>query len=155
MKKIPKKNYYILALLMIATIVFTIFIFNVYRDNKTISEFYNYSNKITSKEFDEYLTENPDVIIYISDKYDLTHEEFEKDFQRKITKLNLKNNLIYLDKSSLNKNFLKKLKQEYELDINKKKMPVIIVVLDKKIINVVYVGQASNVETIIQYEDFE
>ena len=44
------------------------------------------------------MTENADVIIYISDKYDLTHESFEKKLQKKIDNLNIKENLIFLDK---------------------------------------------------------
>ena len=52
-----------------------------------MSNFYEYSNKIKPQEFDEYMTENSDFMIYISDKYDLTYEEFENNFKDKIEKI--------------------------------------------------------------------
>ena len=89
MRQIPKKNYYILVVLLVVTILLTLSLSYVYRNKeKLVSNFYEYSSKIKPQEFDEYMTENSDFMIYISDKYDLTYEEFENNFKDKIEKLN-------------------------------------------------------------------
>lgn len=156
MRQIPKKNYYILVVLLVVTILLTLSLSYVYRNKeKLVSNFYEYSNKIKPQEFDEYMTENSDFIIYISDKYDLTYEEFENNFKDKIERLNLKNNLIYMDKNDINKEFLNKLKKEYNINIEIKDIPIVIVVIDNKVIKNVSVNTDSNVDTLIEYEVFE
>lgn len=156
MNEIPKKNYYILLGLILGTIFLTLSLSYIYiNKDKTISNFYMYSNKITSEEFDEYIIENPNLIVYISDKYNLSYEDFEKKFEKKINELNLKDNLVYIDKSSLSKKFLSDLEKKYNLNINRKKLPIIIVISDKRIIKTIFVEPTSDVETIIDYEVFE
>lgn len=156
MRQIPKKNYYILVVLLIVTVLLTLSLSYVYRNKeKLVSNFYEYSNKIKPQEFDEYMIENSDFIIYISDKYDLTYEEFESSFKEKLEKLNLKNNLIYIDKNDIDKEFLNKIKKEYNINIEIKDMPIIIVVVDNKVIKNVSVDTDSNVDTLIEYEVFE
>ena len=156
MRQIPKKNYYILVVLLAVTILLTLSLSYVYRNKeKLVSNFYEYSSKIKPQEFDEYMTENSDFMIYISDKYDLTYEEFENNFKDKIEKLNLKNNLIYMDKNDINKEFLNKLKKEYNINIEIKDKPIVIVVIDNKVIKKVSVDIDSNVDALIEYEVFE
>ena len=54
MKEIPKKNYYILVVLLVVTVGLTLLLSNLYvNKEKMVSNFYEYSNKITSEEFDE------------------------------------------------------------------------------------------------------
>lgn len=156
MKKIPIKNYYILAVLLAVTILLTLLLSNIYLNKEQlVSEFYNYSNKITVDEFDECMMENPDLIIYISDKYDLTYETFEKKLQSKINNLNLKDKLIYIDKSEMNDKFLNKINKTYGISVDLKKVPVIVTIVDNKMIKSVNVKQDSDAETIIEYEAFE
>ena len=156
MRQIPKKNYYILVVLLAVTILLTLSLSYVYRNKeKLVSNFYEYSNKIKPQEFDEYMTENSDFIIYITDNYDITYEEFENNFKDKIERLNLKNNLIYMDKNDINKEFLNKLKKEYNINIELKDKPIVIVVIDNKVIKKVSVDLDSNVDALIEYEVVE
>ena len=156
MKEIPKKNYYILAILLIVTVLLTLVLYNLYLNKeKLVSNFYEYANKITPEEFDEYIVENSDLIIYISDKYDLTYETFEKKFEDKINDLNLKENLIYIDKNNIDNEFLKKLKSSYNINIDIDNTPIIIVMVDNEVIKNISISNDSNVETIIEYEAFE
>ena len=156
MKEIPKKNYYILVVLLVVTAALTLLLSNIYMNReKLASNFYEYSNKITPEDFDEFMTENSDAIIYISDKYDLTLETFEKKFQNKIDELNLKQNLIYIDKSDIDKEFLTKLKKTYNINVDLKKTPIIVVIIDEKVIKNISVTSDSNVDTLIEYEAFE
>ena len=156
MREIPKKNYMILAVLILVTVLITLVLSNIYLNReKLVSNFYNNNNTIRTNDFDEYLMEYSDLIIYISDKYDLSHESFEKKFEKKLIDLNLKNNLVYIDKNELDTKFLKKLKEEYDLSIDLKKTPLIVVIIDKKVIKSTIVTNESNVDTIINYEAFQ
>jgi len=156
MKEIPKKNYYILVVLLAVTASLTLWLSNIYiNKEKLTSDFYQYSNKITPDEFDEYIIENSEAIIYISDKFDLTKGNFEKKLKNKIEELNLKQNLIYINKGDIDKKFLNKLKKDYEINIDMKKMPIIIVIIDGKVVNNLSVNANSNVDTLIRYEVFQ
>lgn len=156
MREIPKKNYYILVVLLAVTALLTLYLSNLYLNKeKLTSNFYNYANVITPEDFDEFILENSEVIIYISDKYDLSHNTFEKKFETKIDELNLKHNLIYIDKEDVTSEFLNKLKKSYNINLELEELPVIIVMVDKKVIRNISITTNSNVDTIIEYEVFE
>ena len=156
MKKISKKNYVVLVILLLVTVVLTISLADIYkRKDRFVSAFYEYANKINSSEFDEYINENSDLIIYISDKYDLSKENFETKFKNKLDELNLKNNLVFIDKSSINEKFLNNFEKNYNLKIDIKKTPIVIVIIDKKVVKSLYITPNSNANTIIEYEAFQ
>lgn len=156
MREIPKKNYYILVVLLAVTVLLTLSLSNLYLNKeKLTSDFYNYANVITPEDFDEFMTENSEVIIYISDKYDLSHNTFEKKFEAKIDELNLKHNLIYIDKEDISSDFLNKLKKTYEINLDLEKLPVIVVAVDKKVVRNLSITANSDVDTLIDYEVFE
>ena len=156
MKEIPKKNYYILVVLLAVTVLLTLWLSNLYLNKeKLVSSFYEYSNKITPKEFDQFVTENSDVIIYISDKYDLTNESFESKLEKKLDSLNLKQNFVFIDKNDINKKFINKLEKLYGINIDINKTPIVIVVVDEQIIKNVSVMTDSDVDSLIDAEVFE
>ena len=92
-----KKNYIYLLILLIATVGLTFLFSTIYnREVNFVSYSYEKLNKITSAEFEEYMIENPETIIYISSKNDLHNNKFEKKFIKKLENLNLLENTIYL-----------------------------------------------------------
>ena len=156
MKKIPQKNYYIVLVLIIFTVLITFLLVSLYNNkDKEFSTIYNYSNRITGNEFSEYFLESSDFIMYIADRNDLSNEVFEKKFKNKIDQLNLKNKLVYIDKSELNKKNLEELYNNYKIEIELDRLPVIISIIDRKATRIVYVNSKSNVDKVIKYEDFE
>ena len=156
MREIPKNNYYILVILLAVTALLTLYLSNLYLNKeKLVSDFYDYANVITPEDFDEFMIENSEVIIYISDKYDLSHNTFEKNFETKVDELNLKHNLIYIDKEDITSEFLNKLKKSYEINLDLEKLPVVVVIIDKKVVRNISITGNSNVDTIIEYEVFE
>ncbi len=156
MKKIPKKNYIILAVLISVTVLLTLTLSNIYLSKeKLVSNFYNDINEIKPNDFDEYYLEHTDLIIYISDKYDLSNETFEKKFEKKLENLNLKNIVVFMDKNEIDKKFLNKLKDEYNINIDINNTPLIVVVVDKEFVKGVSVSNLTDVDTIINYEAFE
>ena len=60
-----------------------------------------------------------------------------------------------MDKNDINKEFLNKIKKEYNINIEIKDKPIVIVVIDNKVIKKVSVDIDSNVDALIEYEVFE
>lgn len=150
------KNYILFAVLLVVTVFLTFFLSSLYKSrNNVVSDFYEYCNKINSNEFDEFIIENPDSIIYIGDKNDLDFKEQESAFKDEIEKKGLKNKIVYLEKSTLSKKFLSSLKSKYGKSINKKKTPVLLVVVDKKINKVVYLKDNLELNEFISEEVFD
>ncbi len=149
------KNYILLAVLLVVTVFLTFFLSSLYKSrNDVVSDFYEYCNKINSNEFDEFIMENPDSIIYIGDKNDLDFKEQESALKDEIEKKGLKNKIVYLEKSTLSKKFLSSLKSKYGKSIDKKKTPVLLVVVDKKINKVVYLEDNLELNEFISEEVF-
>ncbi len=150
------KNYILLAVLLVVTVFLTFFLSSLYKSrNNVVSDFYEYCNKINSNEFDEFIMENPDSIIYIGDKNDLDFEEQESALKDEIEKKELKNKIVYLEKGTLSKKFLSSLKTKYGKSIDKKKIPVLLVVVDKKINKVVYLKDNLELNEFISEEVFD
>ena len=153
MKKIPTKNYIILAVLILVTVLLTLFLASLYKNSEAISSnFYNYSNKITASEFKEYMLENDDAIIYLADKVVLTHEFFENSLQEKMDSYGLKNKLVYIDKKEITDKFIKEFNDEYNTVIDKKQLPIIIFIVDNKIVNITYINSDTKVDSLIDFE---
>ncbi len=155
MNKVSFKNYLILILIVAVTVFATVLISNIYKESKRVeSEFYKYSNVITSKEFDVYVTEYPDSIIYIYDKYSTEYKEFEDELKEEIENQYLKNNFVYIDKRELNKKFINNIKETYNVNLKYNNKPIIIIMSDKEIINVVEVDVDTKASSI-NFEVFE
>lgn len=155
MNKVPFKNYLILILIVAVTVFATVLISNIYKESKRVeSEFYKYSNVITNKEFDVYVTEYPDSIIYIYDKYSTEYKEFEEELKEEIENQYLKNNFVYIDKRELNKKFINNIKETYNVNLKYNNKPIIIIMSDKEIINVVEVDVDTKASSI-NFEVFE
>lgn len=156
MKEISKKNYILLALLVLITIVITLLCAKLYnKNNNVVSKFYEYSNKITIDDFEVYIIENRDAILYISDKNDLSNETFEEKLASKIDTLNLKDKIIFINKNEINSKFIKMLEKKYKTSIELDKYPIIISFIDNEIKNVSYINENSDVDLIIDYDEFE
>ncbi len=150
-----KKTIY-LIILVIVTVIVTLLLADIYK-KETIKTSYAYENfnKITANEFDEYMMEHTDTIIYIADKSNLKYNKFDKKFLSKIEELNLLENTIYIEKDEITKSIEKKLKENYSFEYDKNELPIIIVVSDDEIVGTSIVDSNSKVDTIINYEVFE
>ena len=151
-----KKNYIYLLILLVATVGLTFLLSSIY--NKEVNSL-SYSseklNKITSFEFEEYITENPETIVYISNKNDLNNNKFEKKFIKKLENLNLLENTIYMEKTEINNKFKELLKANYDYKLDAKILPIIIVIENGEVVQSVVIDKDSDVETIIDYGVFE
>ena len=137
-----KKNYIILIILILFTIFLTLL----------FSKIYSESSKITDKEIEQMSLEEPDVIYYISDKYNLNNADFESKLKSKLEEKNLLNKLVYIDTK---KSLINKFKTIYKLKININDYPILVFVVDKKVIKTIYVSENHDIDNYIDYEVYE
>ncbi len=134
MRKISKKNYVWLMLIVIATIAITFFLAHIYnnrhREKSVLSE---YLSEVTLKDLDTYLLEKDTAVLYIDDKYNLSDNKEEKKLKEKIIKYNLYNQFVFLDASMIDSEFVNNFNQKYHYTF-KEEYPMIIIIKDKKVI---------------------
>lgn len=148
-----KKNYIILIILILCTILLTLLFSKIYLNRtKEYSKFYSESSKITDKEIDQMSLEEPDVIYYISDKNNLNNADFESKLKSKLEEKNLLNKLVYIDTK---KSLINKFKTIYKLKININDYPILVFVVDKKVIKTIYVSENHDIDNYIDYEVYE
>jgi len=100
-RKIPLKNYIILSLVLIISIILVIYFYmwyDTYEESKlntTIMD--EYLQVINYNELSTYLIENKDAVIYSSVLKSQEIRNFEKRFKSVIKKYSLNNDILYLD----------------------------------------------------------
>lgn len=117
------KNYFILSLIVLCTIFIVWYVcrwYQVYSDYEmqtpVIRDTLSY--EISYPEFDHYIMENPNCVIYMCTASDLNCRSFEKDFKKYVVKNNLQNDIIYLNLSDADKDgFVDKFNNSYKYKI--------------------------------------
>ncbi|MBQ9318149.1 MAG: hypothetical protein IJR82_00760 [Bacilli bacterium] len=132
MRDIPKKNYFILLIMILSVVAITIVLMNAYNNRvKKTSIMYNYLSEIKENDLDAYLIENPNIVIYIADKYDLSNNQVEKKLKKKMIKLNISDYFVFLNLNN-DMDFINQLNEKYYGNVEKN-LPVIVVFEDGKI----------------------
>lgn len=148
MKKIPVKNYFILLIIVILVAILTIILTNIYNNQlRKTSIMYNYLSEIKKNDIDTYLTEKPNIILYISDKYDITNNKIEEKLQNEIIKYNAKDYIVFLNINTKNIEFIDKLNKKYNGKIEKK-LPVLVVIEDSQIQKTYYELENINLKEL-------
>lgn len=110
MRKVPFNNYMKAALLFIATVLVVLFLANYFIKKQ---DFENNSNTrlkiltyISEDSIDDYIMENHDVIIYVSNSKDDSLEFEEGILEQLIIDNELENTILYMDSSKIKEAFL-------------------------------------------------
>ena len=136
-KEIPLKNYILLSIVLILTIVVVIYFFlwkNTYEKIKLQTPILDdYLLVINYNELNNYLVENKDAIIYVSKLNNENIRLFENKFKNIINKNNLNNKILYLDLTEELKenNIVKKINKKYGKEMTE--VPTIVIIKDGKI----------------------
>lgn len=136
-KEIPLKNYILLSIVLILTIVVVIYFFlwkNTYEKSKLQTPILDdYLLVINYNELNNYLVENKDAIIYVSKLNDESIRLFENKFKNIINKNNLNNKILYLDLTEELKenNIVKEINKKYGKEMTE--APTIVIIKDRKI----------------------
>jgi len=101
MRKIPLKNYIILGIVIVVTMLIMYYFYmwvDVYKESKiNIPIMDKYMEVINYNELDNYLVENPNTIVYVSVLEDDKIREFEKKFKNKYKYNKIDNEILYMN----------------------------------------------------------
>lgn len=161
-KKIPLKNYIILAVTLIITVVLVIYFYlwqKAYEDSKTNTIIMDeYIQKINYNELSNYLIENKSTVIYSSVVGSPKTSNFEKKFVKVIQDNSLKNSILYLDLTEVvkNKTIKKELLEKYPELNNNIKDPLIIIFNNDKVIRIYNIKDNNyNIDSLIEFLEKE
>lgn len=159
-KEIPLKNYILLSIVLILTIVVVTYFFmweNTYEKSRLQTPILDdYLLVINYNELNNYLVENKDVIIYVSELNNENIRLFENKFKNIINKNNLNNKILYLDltKELKENDIVREINQKYGKEMTE--VPSIIIIKDGKISSSYNIKENSyNVKLLEKYLEKE
>lgn len=153
MKKIPRKNYIIVGIISVLTVVLVGYFAFWYKETKEYVEnnsiMTGYLSEIGEDQLidnlSNYILDNPNAVLYVSNGNDLSLKDFEKEFKMYINDNNIKQTFVYID---LNKVKNKKIVDEFKdnflstklnfYDIELDRQPNLFVFEDGKIQSALY-----------------
>ena len=126
MREIPKKNYVILFILVIAVVFITLAAATLYKNYSSNDKSYMSENItiVDSTTIQNYIKENSLVFIYVSDESINTNLEEEKKLLEKIEEFDLKKYFVFFN-SDNDKN-LAFIKNNYNIDYKDKNLILLI-----------------------------
>lgn len=101
MREIPRKNYIYLALMTVGVVCLVLVLVNMYKvHNKQVfdSGIKEVLSEIKYDNLDDYITDNPNAILYINDS-NKNSKKIEKDIKNLITERNAREHIVYLEKT--------------------------------------------------------
>lgn len=159
-KKKPLKNYIIYFTLIIITILFTFLLSNKYENLKNLekenSVMKQFLTSLNEKEFENYIAENNNAIIYMASGTDETIKDFEEKFKEMLIDYDLQSQIIYIDLDNVDQSFLLNLQNNYFKEslgnISLYKYPNILILENGKISAVLY--SSEQIINLIDVEEF-
>ena len=152
---IPKKNYFILGIILIISCILVYYInawYSLYQyEKRGNSPITTYMEIINYNEVENYIAENSDAIIYVSKSNNLKIRKFEEDNEKLFKKLELNYNILYMDAKDVNK--------DLKIKYNVNEYPTILFFKNKRLVNK-YVLELDNInysdmKNIIDYSNGE
>ena len=101
------------------------------------------------------MVESTDIIILVSDKYDISNDIIFEKLINDLNKNDLKDKLICIDKNLIKDSFLSTLRTVYDIDLDISKIPAIILVSDRVVENISYLNNDTDLEKVIDYQEFK
>lgn len=153
MRKVPLKNYFILALVVILSGIIVYVLATVYTNKKRYDEKENhvlsFLKEIYVDDFENFIIENPDIIIYINRSDNSKNKKLEKKLKKDIIKRNYEQDIIYIDSSEMSNNFIDVLNNYIDSKLNI--IPNVLIIKDGKIGNVMYINSNTTSTEIIDF----
>lgn len=146
-REIPKKNYFFVGLISVVVVIVVLYLAKLYTTNNINREssiMSNYLSNITIEELNNYLLENPDVVIYWDNKANIENTSFEKKLKKYIIKNDLQRKFVFVDTTEVTNSELKVIADKYldkslkDKRVNLKTMPNLLILVDGKIVDVLY-----------------
>lgn len=147
--KIPFKNYFLLAVTLVLTIIVAIYFFiwhnNNEENNLKLPIIDKYLRVINYNELDNFLVENKDSVIYISILNNKEIRNFEKKFKVLINDYSLNSSILYL-------NLNEKTNDTFKLENKSIQVPSIIIYKNGEIISYFNIKENNyNINSLEKY----
>ena len=151
MKK--NKNILLLIILLVVTVLIVLVFAKIYKNNnKNNSIIFDYVQEIKPNDFNQYMIENPDVIVLFVDKYDISNDEILKELIDEIDDNDLKDKIICIDKNLIKDSFISSLNKKYNINLDANKFPALILITDNEVDKISYIDENPDVKTLIDYQ---
>ncbi len=139
-KSVPKKNYIILLGIIICTFLI---VFYLYRWYKVYSDYQNdipvirdTLQEVSEEEMYHYIQENQTTVVYLCTASDTNCRNFEKKFKKLVEKDSLKEYIIYVNLTDVNKEeFMNKFNSTYPYKKKLQNYPALIVFDSTKVVD--------------------
>lgn len=120
MRQIKFKNYIILAVIIILTVIAVLALKKIYENNQEYEAKTNdrldILYEVKEDDLGSYLVENRDIVIYISNAKQEDIESFENEFKNYIAENELSKGIVYLNLDMVSSNFYNNLENKYLVD---------------------------------------
>jgi len=154
MRKVPLKNYLIITIIMMVSVASVFYLVNWYNTNqnhyKETSIIVDLIKEVKFSEFDDYMTENPDFIIYLGNKMENINVKFEKNLKKFITKKDLQKQFVFMDITEFDNKDSNLVKNHLENIANFKAHNYIIIVDNQKIKNILVVDESIKDSKVVE-----
>ena len=147
LKKIPRKNYIVVAVIFTFTIALAFTLYVLYNNgNKEMNDIpvmRGVISELNEKSIDDYFLENSDFFIYVGVANDDNSRKVEENLESVLKKRNILDKTIYLNITSItDKNkFYTAFNDKYSNGVKLQSYPAFIIISNKKILDIV---QSSN-----------
>ena len=136
MRKIPLKNYFIIIIILITSIVSVFYLVNWYnttqRHYQEVSVVADIIKEVKPSEFENYITENPDFIIYLANKSENINVKFEKNLKKLIMKKDLQKQFVFMDLMDTEIEKMNIIIEKYAENIDNFKLQQSIIIIDNQ-----------------------
>lgn len=120
MEQVKWKNYVLVVLLFIVTVVIVLFVKKMYEDRESAkivtNERLDVLYEIKEDDLKSYVVENRKIILYTSNSLDIALKEFEESFRNYIVKNELSKEIVYLNLNQVSSRFYSNLKEKYAIN---------------------------------------
>lgn len=155
-RNIPLKNYIILLLIIFLTIVLLVYLTNIYNKKRDYDESKNirmsFLKIMQEDDFKNFITENQEFVLYISNSDNQNIADFEKDMKKLVIKKGYDKEMIYLNSKNLSDKFIETIKNYFSDSLKKeniKLLPNVLIIKNGKISSILYVSSITNAQDVI------
>lgn len=170
MRKVKTKNYVLLAILVVITMGAVLYMANWYKMINTLKSDESVMKKVISEikvdDLENYMIENPNIVLYVTNGTDESIKSFEKSFKDLIQKKDLTKEIVFLDADDADENQLNTALQNLLVEDLKNKnvnvsiIPNLYIIRDSSIIDSLYkvetkILKSDVVQFLEIYEEIE
>ena len=155
-RDIPIKNYFVLFVILMGTFLLLFYLyswFDKYEEtllSKRILD--KYMSVINVNEIDDYLVENPDTILYVSELNNNKIREFEKLLKNKYKNNQINNTILYLDVTDISEKDKKYLEYKYYFNnMNILNVPCLVVFKNGLVSSIYNIENENDIDKFVNY----